>query len=455
MNRQYKYCQVSSQHEPWILTRLFSWLSKHVKKLIHFLNDSMQDSLSSAAHQLVAVGTIAFIGFPLFYWIWTDWFPQPYEILSLRMAGSLLGLGLMLTPYWPARLRALMPWYWCLTILYTLPFFFAFSFLMSHASVISAMSLLCSVFILVLLVDLPTMLILLITGWGLALLCHYLASPVVYFGEEHVEMLLVAVSVIVAGSTVNYKTALLQQQRLAGMAAAAGMIAHELRTPLLGIKSGANAMSHYSPLLFEAYQLACEKGLLNQPIRKTRLQQLAGINERIISEIDYANTIIDMLLVKAGRQNSLQNCQLEPCSMAKCMEEALERYPFKGEAEKALISWQGDFNFLGSRLLMQHVLFNLLKNALHAIAVAQKGEIVVWLEEGGKSNTLYFRDTAKGLSNQQLSRLFNHFYTTTFMGTGIGLSFCKLVMNRFGGDIRCESEEGVYTQFMLTFPKLR
>ena len=55
------------------------------------------------------------------------------------------------------------------------------------------------------------------------------------------------------------------------------------------------------------------------------------------------------------------------------------------------------------------------------------------------------------MSLVQLSRLFEHFYTTTFMGTGIGLSFCKLVMNRFGGDIRCEAQEGVYTKFILSF----
>ncbi|MDX1838711.1 sensor histidine kinase [Legionella taurinensis] len=423
------------------------------KKAVTYLDHSMQRSLSHAAHQLVAVGILAFAGFPLFYWIWTDWFPQPYENLSLRLVASLLGLGLALTPYWPLRLKPYLPWYWFITILYALPFFYAYFFLMSHASVISAMSLLCSVFLLVLLVDVPTMIILLVLGWGLALLCHYLSAPMVYFGEEHVEMLLVVSFVIIVGSTVNYKTAMLQQQRLDGMAAAAGMIAHELRTPLLGIKSGAVAMARYSPQLVQAYHLASEKGLLNNAIRPNRLQQLAGIHERIVSEIDYANTIIDMLLVKAGRENSLQNCKLEACSIADCLEQALERYPFKSAEERQLISWHGDFNFYGSRLLMQHVLFNLIKNALYAIATVQKGDVVIWAEQGEKCNFLYFRDSAKGMSEQQLARLFNHFYTTTFMGTGLGLSFCKLVMQRFGGDIQCESQEGAYTQFLLTFPK--
>ena len=357
----------------------------------------------------------------------------------------------MLTPYWSVAAKPYMPWYWFLTILYALSFFFAYYFLKNQASVISAMSLLCSVFLLVLLVDLFGLTVLLFLGWGLAFLCYYVTSPHIYFGEEHIEMSLVVVFVVIAGSTVNYKTAMLQQQRMAGMAAAAGMIAHELRTPLLGIKSGAQALATYSPMLFAAYNLAKEQGILPSSIRENRVRQLEGVSERIISEIDYANTIIDMLLIKAGRENSLQNCILESCSMADCLGEALARYPFQSDTARALVSWQGDFQFIGSRLLMQHVLFNLLKNALYAIATAQKGEITIWTEHKDKYNYLYVQDTAKGMSLVQLSRLFEHFYTTTFMGTGIGLSFCKLVMNRFGGDIRCEAQEGVYTKFILSF----
>ena len=101
---------------------------------------------------------------------------------------------------------------------------------------------------------------------------------------------------------------------------------------------------------------------------------------------------------------------------------------------------------------MQHVLFNLIKNALYVIATAQRGEINIWTELGDKFHYLYFKDTAVGMTPQQLSQLFNHFYTTTFMGTGIGLSFCKLVMNGFGGSIHCTAIEGDHTLFTLAFP---
>lgn len=412
----------------------------------------MQRSLSNASHQLVAVGVLAFLGFPLFYLIWSEWFPQPYEAFSLRLVGSLLGLGLMSTPYWSNAYKPYLPWYWFFSILYTLSFFFAFSFLMNNANIISSMSLLCSIFLLVLLVDFYSLAVLLILGWGLALICYYFISPIPQLTETHLQITIVMVAVAVVGSIVNYKTAMHQQQRLAGMAAAAGMIAHELRTPLLGIKSGAKALARYSPQLFQAFYLAKEQGLLTNTVRETRVQQLEEVSDRIISEIDYATTIIDMLLVKAGRENSLENCILEPCSMSECLAAAMARYPFKSIEERALVNWEGDFAFTGSKLLMQHVLFNLLKNALYVIATAQKGTITIWTEQTEKFNLLYFKDTATGMSAQQLSKLFNHFYTTTFMGTGLGLSFCKLVMNRFGGDIRCEAQEGQYTQFSLFFP---
>ncbi len=427
---------------------------RNLKKILNYLNNSMQRSLSNSSHQLIAVGVIAFLGFPLFYIVWTEWFPQPFETFSLRIIGSLLGLGLMLTPYWSTACKSFLPWYWFLTILYTLSFFFAFIFLMNNANIISSISLLCSGFLLVLLVDFFSLTILLVLGWGLALICYYFVSPMPYIGENHLQIIVVILAVVIVGSIVNYKTAMHQQQRLAGMAAAAGMIAHELRTPLLGIKSGAKALARYSPQLFQAFYLAKEQGLLTNTLREPRLQQLEDVSDRIISEIDYATTIIDMLLIKAGRENSLQNCILEPCSMSECLSAAMARYPFKSREERNLINWEGDFTFTGSKLLMQHVLFNLLKNALYAIATAQKGTITIWVEQKEKYNLLYFKDTAKGISTNQLSKLFNHFYTTTFMGTGLGLSFCKLVMNRFGGDIRCESQEGQYTQFLLSFPSI-
>ncbi|WP_133130852.1 sensor histidine kinase [Legionella yabuuchiae] len=428
-----------------------------IKQSMRSINQFMQQNLASSSHQYVVVGLIAFLGFPFFYLLWEAWYPQPetYAALRLHLFGASLGLGLVLSPFWPKQLQKLIPWFWFVALLYILPFFFTYLFLMNRANDLASMLLLSSVFLLVSLVDFVSLIVLLLLGISIAFVAYYFTASELFFNEEHAEVVLLAIFFIVAGSTVNYKKAVVERQRLKGMAAAAGMIAHELRTPLLSIKSGAQALKTSLPALFDGYRLAKEQGLLDKPIRVNRLNQLEGVNDRIINEINYANAIIDMLLIKAGRDNHLEHCVLEPCSMSECLQEAIERYPFRTNEARRLVQFEGDFEFFGSKLLMQHVLFNLMKNALYAIAVAERGEINISTHSDDQYHYLYFKDTGLGMSQQQLHQLFEHFYTTSFMGTGIGLSFCKLVMRRFGGDIRCESEEGAYTTFILYFPNPR
>lgn len=425
---------------------------KTVRKRIAQIDRLMNQNMSDSAHHLVIMGAMMFVGFPVLYWIWSKWDPEFYEPTVLLIIASLLGLGLILTPFWPARCKRYLAWYWFLTLLYTLPFLFIYSFLINKASDVSSMSLLASIFLLVLLVDVLSLGILLLLGSGFAFLMYYWIVPDFYLGSEHIEVGIILLFVVIAGSSVTYKTAVMQRQRLVGMAAAAGMVAHELRTPLLGIKSGAQALCSHLPQLFEGYRLATAQSLISEPLRASRQTQLAEISERMIREIDYANTMIDMLLIKAGQEQALQNSEMVLCSMAECLQEAMARYPFRTEKMRSLVHWEGDFQFMGSKLLMQHVLFNLLKNALYFISMTQKGEIQIWTEQAEKFHYLRFRDTAKGMSQQEVLKLFDHFYTTTFMGTGIGLSFCKLVMARFGGEMTCQAEEGAYTLFTLSFP---
>lgn len=132
------------------------------------------------------------------------------------------------------------------------------------------------------------------------------------------------------------------------------------------------------------------------------------------------------------------------------MEEALSIYPFRPE-EKALIRFysNGDFQFLGSGTLIIRVILNILKNALYSIAAANRGTIKLWLED----YKLIIEDTARGISTEALPHIFDKFFTKDMThGTGIGLAFCKMCMEEHGGDIRCESEQGHYARFIISFP---
>jgi signal transduction histidine kinase len=104
-----------------------------------------------------------------------------------------------------------------------------------------------------------------------------------------------------------------------------------------------------------------------------------------------------------------------------------------------------------------HILFNLMKNALHFVQKAKKGHISIRAEQDSGHWRILVHDTGSGIPANVKPHIFERFYTTTHtgQGAGIGLSFCRLVMESIGGSIHCDSEEGEFATFTLEFPKVR
>jgi signal transduction histidine kinase len=109
---------------------------------------------------------------------------------------------------------------------------------------------------------------------------------------------------------------------------------------------------------------------------------------------------------------------------------------------------------MGNEILFIRMISNLLNNALHQIKQNRRGEVFISQEDGEKVNILQVKDTAGGISSKLLEHIFTGYHTTKEEGTGIGLAFCKHTIKSFGGDIRCNSVEGYFTEFVLSFPKI-
>jgi signal transduction histidine kinase len=67
-------------------------------------------------------------------------------------------------------------------------------------------------------------------------------------------------------------------------------------------------------------------------------------------------------------------------------------------------------------------------------------------------NKLIFKDTGKGIAKEIIPNLFEPFFSRRHHGTGIGLAFCARIMEAHGGTISCDSIEGEYVTFEMTFP---
>ena len=406
-------------------------------------------------------GLVAGLGFPLYYVVWHFLFPQPYETLLLRLVGSTIFIPIILAKRWPQPLKRLFPLYWYLALLFALPFFFTFMLLSNGGSTVWLLSTLVALFVMILLLDWINLLVQITVGTTCAILAYHLTTGIpVNFAFESLEYVPIFMFAIVMGTIVNYTAEKMRAERRQAMLATAGMVAHELRTPLLSVKSGASGLRQYLPVLLDAYRLATESKLVPISIRGAHLDSMAGVLDRIEMEADRSNTVIDMLLYTVRGLGMESNRELVPCSMSRCVEIALRRYPFASDKEQTLVEWdaKSDFSFMGSELLMVHVIFNLLKNALRHIAVAGKGSISIRIETDKPENRLVFVDTGTGIPADVLPHIFGRYYSWPKHGegvvetTGIGLSFCREVVNAFSGKIGCRSRLGEYTEFLISFP---
>jgi signal transduction histidine kinase len=234
----------------------------------------------------------------------------------------------------------------------------------------------------------------------------------------------------------------------------AATVAHEMRTPLASIRMQAEVLARWMPDMHRGYELALAHGLIEPDVQRPDAASLAAVSRAIAHQVDRSNAVIDMVLA-SSRMDRIDRAEFQRCRMGHCVQEAVDTYPFKsGDRARVHVSVEGDFEFSGSESLMVFVLFNLLKNSLYAIqAHGGRGEIFIGVHADGLRRAVTFRDTGPGIPPAALARIFEPFFTTKkSQGAGIGLAFCRRVIEAFGGTIECASVVGSHTTFTLAFP---
>ncbi|MCA9687765.1 MAG: PAS domain-containing sensor histidine kinase, partial [Myxococcales bacterium] len=97
------------------------------------------------------------------------------------------------------------------------------------------------------------------------------------------------------------------------------------------------------------------------------------------------------------------------------------------------------------------VLWNLVRNG--AQAMDGSGDLELALIEVEDEIVLEVRDQGRGIAAENVSRIFEPFYSTTSGGTGIGLALVQRIVDDHGGEIRVESTVGVGTKFSVQLPR--
>ncbi len=405
---------------------------------------------------LIAISACGAVGMPLYYFIWHDLFPQPYENLPLRLVGAGLCLPFLLKDYWPETLRRYAPIFWYATILYVLPFFFTFMTLKNDFSAVWLASFIAALLLLVFLVDWLNLIFLTVFGMVLGWAAFTLAGGSVSDPTVYLQLMPIVFFVLVVGTVFGYRTEMLKQERMDAMLTAGRNLSHELRSPLLGIRTSTMSLGQYLPLLLQTYELAEERGLPVGDIPKAHRNVLKHCLDRLQEETLHANTVVEMLLRNSGGV-TIDSAEFSVSSMADCVKTALVRYPFKSEKERKLVKVQlaSDFSFYGSESAMVYVILSLLKNVLISVAQQNKGEVTLALENTPHHNCLRILDTSgAAVASGRYSRFFDgSSMLNSESGTGPALEFVRRAIYSFSGSVKIQSVRGQHTEITITLPQ--
>ncbi|WP_053368328.1 ATP-binding protein [Bacillus sp. FJAT-27245] len=213
-------------------------------------------------------------------------------------------------------------------------------------------------------------------------------------------------------------------EKLSMVGELAAGFAHEIRNPLTTIKG-------FVQLLTET---------TNETV----------FTKTILDEIDRINSIVsDFMIFARPHQADYSKCNLAAIlqGAARFLEpEALLRnviiishFP----RDEVLIS--------GEKNQLKQVFLNILKNAIEAIP--NGGIVTISIEERAKEVAVIIEDTGIGMTDEQLKKLGEPFFTTKATGNGLGLMVSYKIIQDHKGRINVESEgPNKGTAFIITFP---
>ena len=199
-------------------------------------------------------------------------------------------------------------------------------------------------------------------------------------------------------------------------------VSHELRTPLAVIKGAAEV------LLADAQM---------DSARRRRVERIARAVEEA-SELSAA-----LLLLAREREDQLASSS---CEVAEILSQVLQSHDYLLEHKPVEVRFEnhGQPQLQVECSLLRVVLANLIRNAYSYI---EKGHVQVTLDEA----YVEIEDTGVGISQPNLERVFEPYYSAQPGGEGIGLSLVRRICQRYDWSIEIDSREGRGTCIRLSF----
>lgn len=426
--------------------RFSAWLAQHPllqwqrKELIL---GPLEPILHPSPQRLWWLGLFIFLGHALYGWIWSAWLPQPYENLTLRVMASLLGLSLMTRRINHDPGSRLTQVAFGLVVWLELPVLFSWMYLCNSGSAVWLATMAVMVLIYYQVTDWRLATVGTMMGGLLAWdLFHYLGPTVSSVPENQRAVHAAVFAFAWTGALVlSLSSANRRREHLTSTLATMRIMAHELRTPL-----------STAALIGEAVQLEVER----QPDHP-RAPQLDKLALRLQAQVRNMNHQINMQIANAKLLQLTRYSEL--VSAAKLVNDVVAAYPYPSSRQRQCVKVliHNDFIFCSSTTQFAQVLDNLIKNALHSLVAADSryphGALRINVGLLQRRGRIVVTDDGMGIDAALLPQIFNPFFSSNHgTGHGLGLAFCRQVVQSAGGSIHVKSEYAVGAIFTIELP---
>jgi len=221
---------------------------------------------------------------------------------------------------------------------------------------------------------------------------------------------------------------LLRSQRLAAIGELAGMVAHDLRNPLMGI-AGA------------VYYLKTKSA---SKLENTEIRMLKIIEENIA----YANKIVSDL----QEYSKEIRLEIEETRVKTLLKESLASVIIPDNIE-VIDKTVGSHKIEVDVAKIKRVFINIIKNAIDAMP--EGGKLEIKSRKDQTCTEIIFTDTGIGIPEDLLPKIGKPLVTTKAKGMGFGLAICNRIMEAHKGKLSIQSEVGKGTTVKLTFPIIK
>jgi two-component system NtrC family sensor kinase len=226
---------------------------------------------------------------------------------------------------------------------------------------------------------------------------------------------------------------LIHSEKMASLGILTAGVAHEINNPLNFILGGYTGLKNH----FEE-------------INTTSKEEIDFFLNSINIGVERASKIVDSLSQFSRSTDSFE----ENCDIHKILDDCLimldisikDKIDVKKNYTTQNVTIEGNLGKL------HQVFLNILNNSIQAIV--RKGEILVQTKLIYSSVEIRITDTGYGVSEQNLSKILNPFYTTKQPGegTGLGLSITFSIIENHTGSLEFESKEDEYTTVIVKLP---